>query len=99
MNFNEFINEVHAYVEDEKVTKSTVKDIVESIVEVVREQIIENQENVQIPNLGIFKYNVRNARKARNPKTGESVDVPAKATVTFKLAKSFKDELSKIEIN
>lgn len=97
MNFKGFCSEVHAFVDDDSVTLAQTTDVVEAVVEAIKEQISEKQD-VKISDLGIFKYNERAARKARNPKTGESVDVPAKAAVSFKIAKSFKDLLAGIEV-
>lgn len=45
-------------------------------------------EKVDVKDFGTFKLKTRAARKARNPKTGEQIDVPAKNTVTFKPAKA-----------
>lgn len=42
---------------------------------------------VQIHKFGTFIVKTRKARKARNPKTGESVDVPESKRLTFKAAK------------
>ena len=39
---------------------------------------------VELRNFGIFEVKQRAARKARNPGTGEEVDVPEKYVVTFK---------------
>jgi nucleoid DNA-binding protein len=97
MKFQEFCSEVHAFVEDDSITKAQTIDVVEAVVEAITEQVSEG-EDVKIPSLGIFKYNVRKARKARNPKTGESVDVPKKAAVSFKPAKSFKDIMNGVKI-
>lgn len=97
MNFPEFCSEVHAFVEDDSITKTQIIDVVEAVVEAITEQVLEGND-VRIPSLGIFKYNVRKARKARNPKTGESIDVPTKAAVSFKPAKSFKDIMNGVKV-
>ena len=39
---------------------------------------------VEIRGFGVFKINIRPARRGRNPKTGERVDVPAKPAPHFK---------------
>lgn len=44
--------------------------------------------SVVVPKLGTFKTVNRNARVCRNPKTGDTVDVPAKALLKFKPHKS-----------
>ena len=97
MTFNDFISEVHGFVEDGTITKKQTLDVVEAFVEALIEQVCE-QENVHVTNLGIFKYNERKARKGRNPKTGESINIPVKAAVSFKIAKSFKDQLATIKV-
>jgi DNA-binding protein HU-beta len=41
---------------------------------------------------GTFKLTHRAARKGRNPKTGEEIDIPASKTPSFSAGKSFKDK-------
>ena len=48
-----------------------------------------------IPGLGkLVKVN-RKARKGRNPKTGEIIDIPAKTVLKFRIAKAAKDAVLK----
>ena len=47
-------------------------------------------DKVEIRGFGNFKVRQRNARKARNPRTGEIVEVPAKRVPHFKPAKELK---------
>lgn len=56
---------------------------------------VEAGNRIEIRGFGVFLPKSRNARKARNPKTGESVDVPASRTVTFQVGKDFKLRLNK----
>ena len=44
-----------------------------------------------IPGLGKAVKAHRKARQGRNPQTGETIQIPAKTVVKFRLAKSFKD--------
>ena len=44
-----------------------------------------------IPGLGKAVKTYRQARVGRNPRTGETIKIPAKTVVKFRLAKSFKD--------
>lgn len=43
--------------------------------------------------VGVFKVRARKARTARNPKTGESVQVPEKKTVGFKASRELKEAI------
>lgn len=49
---------------------------------------------VQLHGFGTFTPKTRAARTARNPRTGESVQVAASTAVGFKSAKAFKDILA-----
>lgn len=52
-------------------------------------------KDLRFGKLGSFKIVKRKARKARNPKTGESIKVPAKKVVKFKVASRVSDVLNK----
>ena len=51
-------------------------------------------EDIYIAAFGTFKVKTRKARKGRNPRTGESVDIPEKKVITFKAAKQLKAEVN-----
>jgi integration host factor subunit beta len=51
-------------------------------------------EKIELRGFGNFKLKTRNPRKARNPRTGESVDVPAKKVLHFKPGKELRDMLN-----
>lgn len=66
----------------------------ERAVETVIDSIIETMkkgEEVSISGLGIFSVKDRAARTARNPRTGEPVEVPAMKVPKFRAAKALKD--------
>lgn len=48
-------------------------------------------QSVQITGFGTFEVRDRAARKARNPQTGEEIDVPATRVPAFRAGKSLKD--------
>lgn len=50
--------------------------------------------DVVLVGFGTFKTAQRSARTARNPKTGEVVQVPAKTAVTFSAGKALKDAVN-----
>jgi nucleoid DNA-binding protein len=47
-------------------------------------QTLVDENRIELRDFGVFEVKRRRARKARNPRTGESVDVPEKNVVTFK---------------
>jgi nucleoid DNA-binding protein len=60
-----------------------VTGIVQMLFDGITEILVE-EGNIELRNFGVFKVKERKPRKARNPRTGESVMVPARRTVTFK---------------
>lgn len=52
-------------------------------------------DRVEIRGFGSFSANHRKPRTARNPKTGESVQVPAKAVPHFKAGKELRGRVDK----
>lgn len=66
----------------------------EVIVDTIFEGIVKSLrggDKIEIRGFGSFRTRHRNARVGRNPKTGERVDVPAKAIPYFKPSKELKD--------
>jgi nucleoid DNA-binding protein len=69
-----------------------VKKIVQMILDAVSGSL-SNGETVELRNFGIFKVKMRKARLGRNPKTGESVNIPEKRVVTFKAGLAMKQKV------
>jgi len=73
---------------------NTTKVQAEQIVDKVFDSIVaslKKGEEVSIAGLGIFSVKARAARDARNPRTGETVKVPAMNVPKFRAAKALKD--------
>ena len=51
-------------------------------------------ERIEIRGFGCFNLHHRPPRNARNPKTGDAVNLPAKVTVHFKPGKDMKDRVN-----
>lgn len=54
-------------------------------------EVLKKGEKVNITGLGIFKIKEKKARVARNPKTGETIQVPAKNAPKFLASKNLKE--------
>ena len=50
---------------------------------------LKNGERVSIPGFGSFSITERKARKGRNPRTGETIQIAAKSVVKFKASKVY----------
>lgn len=69
-----------------------VDEAVREIVNMMTYSIVKN-ERVEIRGFGSFCLHYRDARKARNPKTGEYVYVKAKAVPHFKPGKALRESV------
>ncbi len=87
MNKQDLIEAVSQAIGGTKVTAEQAVDaVVNSIV-----SSLKKGEEVSIAGLGIFATKERAARTARNPRTGESIQVPAMKVPKFRAAKALKD--------
>jgi len=71
-------------------TKVSAEQTLDAILEEMV-KTLKNGEEVSIAGLGIFSTKARAARTARNPKTGESIQVKATTVPEFRAAKALKD--------
>ena len=79
----------------EQFPQLTAKDS-EAVVSVLLESIAESLkkgDRVEIRGFGSFSLNYRPARVGRNPKSGETVQVPAKYTPHFKPGKEMRERI------
>lgn len=77
-----------------KVTQTEVKAELDRVIECVVDAIASG-EGVRLMGLGTFTVEDKPARVARNPRTGETVQVPAKKAPKFKISASLKDAVNK----
>ena len=68
-------------------TKGEAAKAVETTFETIRLALREG-DKVVVSNFGTFRVKGRQARVGRNPKTGESVEVPPRRGVRFKASKN-----------
>src|SRR5262245_40303941 len=73
-------------------TQLKTKEIVQHTFDAIVETLLEDGR-IELRNFGVFEVKQRKARKARNPRTGEKVDVPPKNVVTFKPGKEMEERV------
>ncbi|MBI3752526.1 MAG: integration host factor subunit beta [Deltaproteobacteria bacterium] len=81
----------------EKVKNFTKRDV-EVIVDAIFDSMtarLASGDKIEIRGFGSFKVKEYKARKGRNPKTGEAIDVPAKKAPFFKVGKELKERINK----
>lgn len=55
---------------------------------------LKNNEKVPLIGFGTFGVSERNERTARNPRTGETITIPAKKVVSFKAGTALKNSVN-----
>ena len=87
MNKADIISKVHEVLGGTKVEAGRAVDSVFGSIE----EAMKDGTAVSIAGFGIFEAKMRAKREARNPRTGETVTVPAMRVPKFRAAKALKD--------
>lgn len=74
---------INAIAEKSGLTKAQSDDALKAVTEALVE-CAKAEDKIVIPGLGTFSGEMRGERTARNPKTGETIAVPAKRVMKFK---------------
>lgn len=90
MKKNDVVNNLAAC---QNISKKEAGEIVDVILEIIKTGIKEDGE-VDFPRFVKLTKNYKDATTARSPKTGETVNVPAKEVPKAKFSKAFKDFLN-----
>ena len=91
MNKTELIQAAAAAAE---VSKKDAEAVINATLEAITGALKEG-EKVQLVGFGSFEVKKRAARIGRNPKTKESIEIPASVVPVFKAGKALKDAISK----
>ena len=75
-------------------TKKDAERVVCATFDTITESLMKG-EKVQLSGFGIFEVKEREARVGRNPRTKESIQIPATKTPAFKASKTLKDSVAK----
>ncbi len=87
MNKAELIDHVAASAD---LSKAAAGAAVEAVISGVS-GALSNGDSVSLVGFGTFSVSDRAARTARNPRTGETINVPASKAPKFKAGKALKD--------
>ncbi len=85
MNKTQLVDALAERLGDRRTAATAVDGLLETIVDTVR-----SGDSVSLTGFGVFEGRARAARTARNPRTGESVDVPATTVPAFRPGASFR---------
>lgn len=90
MNKSELIE---AIAEEADVPKAQAGRVLDALTSVVGGALAEG-EQVSMVGFGTFVVRERPARSGRNPRTGESIQIAASKTPSFKAGKALKDRVN-----
>ena len=81
---------VNHFAEKFDMKRAQVKEIFEELASLASREVKQNGEFV-LPGFGKMVLSERKAREGRNPQTGETIQIPAKTALKFRLSKGMKD--------
>ena len=81
---------VRFIAEEAGITQKSAALALNAVVKTVRADLTDSGRSALV-DLGTFRVVSRKARKGVNPRTGESIEIPEKRTVTFKVCPGLKD--------
>ena len=91
MNKTDIISEV---AQKTGMTKKDAERVINATIETIEANLVKG-EKVQISGFGIFEVKAREARVGRNPRTKETIQIPATRLPAFKASKALKDAVAK----
>ena len=86
MNKGDLVNEVEKVISSKKEAQAAVDCVFSSII-----NALKNKDTVTVVAFGTFKVQKREARKGRNPATGEEIQIKAKNVPKFTAGKALKE--------
>ena len=90
MNKVELIAQI---AEKSGLSKKDAEKALAAVIDTITEAVY-NGDKVQLVGFGAFEVKARAARTGRNPKTKETIEIPASRTPQFKAGKALKDAVS-----
>ncbi|WP_166820865.1 HU family DNA-binding protein [Thalassoroseus pseudoceratinae] len=87
---------VKAISEELNLPQLKTKEIVQKTFDAIIDTLVR-ESRIELRNFGVFEVKKRAARKARNPRTGDPVEVAEKYVVTFKPGKEMEERVRQME--
>ena len=100
MTKKEIVRDICERANKEKLMKGSLtqlatKEIVQWTFEAIIDTLVK-EGRIELRNFGVFEVKQRKPRKARNPRTGDRVDVAAKNVVTFQPGKEMEEQVRRL---
>ncbi len=75
------------------INRNSAKDIIEDMLALMKKSI-KDDDALLLSGFGKFEAYGKEARKGRNPQTSETLTLPARKVVVFRLSRKFSEELN-----
>lgn len=85
---------ISAVADKAEISKKDSEKAVNAFVSIIEEALVKG-DKIQLVGFGSFEVKDRAARIGRNPRTKESIEIPASRTPAFKPGKALKDAVAK----
>ncbi len=85
---------IAAVAEQASITKKDAEKALSAVINSITNAMAEG-DKVQLVGFGTFEVRARDARKGKNPRTGEIINIPASKVPAFKAGKALKDIVNK----
>ncbi len=85
---------INAVAQSAEITKKDAEKAVNATIEAITEALAGG-EKVSLVGFGTFETRERPARTGRNPRTKETIEIPASVAPAFKAGKALKDAVAK----
>jgi DNA-binding protein HU-beta len=88
MNKNDLAVQI---VRNSGVTKVDALKVIDTLVEIVSDELKKSNGKLTLVGFGTFKTIVKKQKKGRNPRTGDAITIPKKRVVKFVPGKKLKE--------
>lgn len=85
---------VASLADSNELSRGKAEKVVDDLLDLIAEALAKG-DKVVLSGFGTFEVRTRVARSGRNPRTGETIDVPEQKTPAFKVGKLLKDAVNK----
>jgi DNA-binding protein HU-beta len=85
---------IAAIAEKAEISKKDAEKALNATIETIIDAVAAN-DKIQLTGFGTFEQRQRNARTGCDPRTGNTIEIPASKVPAFKAGKAFKDTVNK----
>jgi integration host factor subunit alpha len=78
-------------------SKKEAQEIIEILFDTMKQTFVEG-ESVKLSGFGTFNVRQKKARRGRNPKTGDNLEITPRRVITFRASNQLKSALEKRDV-